>query len=40
MRQGAFDQYYEEPKILGDNGMHNILDKGKQRVTFSRNINK
>lgn len=26
----AFDQYYEEPKIFGKEGMNAILDKGKQ----------
>jgi hypothetical protein len=29
-KAGAFDQYYEEPKILGQEGINAILDKGKR----------
>lgn len=29
-KPNAFDQYYNEPKILGVEGLHAILDKGKQ----------
>lgn len=30
MKAGAFDQYYEEPKTLGEQGMNAILDQGKK----------
>ena len=30
VKPNAFDQYYEEPKALGEAGMHAILDKGKK----------
>lgn len=30
MKSDAFDQYWDEPKILGEKGMHAILDAGKK----------
>jgi hypothetical protein len=30
VKPGAFDQYYEEPKIFGEEGMNALMDKGKK----------